>query len=163
MNSNSLLKLDMRDNFNKLWFSYFEKTPWFNKDTLSHINEGIIQLHVGLKDFAARMTALTAGKERGFFVTAPTVDAIKKTFYVRDDEEIIPAVNQESLNKLIDSMKAASGKKIYFIFVGGAYAVVRFELMKAGFVEGRDFIDATNFLSELQGVPLNTYSFVKLL
>ena len=163
MNSNSLLKLDMRDNFNRLWFSYFEKTPWFNKDTLAHINEGIVQLHVNLKDFAARITALMAGKERGFFVIAPSVDAIKKTFYVRDNEEIIPAVNQESFMQLINSMKEAGGKKMYFIFAGAAYGGVRVELTKAGFVEGRDFIDASNFLSELHGAPLDTNSFIKLL
>ena len=163
MNSNSLLRLDMRDNFNRLWFSYFEKTPWFNKDTLAHINEGIVQLHVNLKDFAARITALMAGKERGFFVIAPSVDAIKKTFYVRDNEEIIPAVNQESFMQLINSMKEAGGKKMYFIFAGAAYGGVRVELMKSGFVEGRDFIDASNFLSELHGAPLDTHSFIKLL
>ena len=157
------LKFDMRDNFNRLWFSYFEKTPWFNKETLAHINEGIVQLHVSLKVFAARMTALMSGKERGFFVIAPSVDAIKKTFYVRDNEEIIPAVNQESLKQLVGSMKAAGGKKVYFIYVGAAYGGVRFELMKAGFVENRDFIDISNFLSELHGAPLDTYPFVKLL
>lgn len=158
-----VLELNFNNKYNRLWFSYFEKTPWFNKDALAHLHEGIIQLHVGLKNFASQVTAVMSGKKRAFFVIAQNIEVMKKTLYIKDDEEIIPAVDQESLQLLINSMKNSGTQKVYFIFVGAAYEGVRFELTKAGFVEGKDFIDISNFLSEIHGVPLNTYYLVRSL
>ena len=158
------LKTHLNDPLNRLWFNYFEKTPFFNKEIIGRLDEGyrqiINQQNVGMKNFAVQLTALMAGKERAFFTTVQNINALKRFFFIREGEEIIPLENQESFNVLANSMKNSLGKKIFFIFFEG-YPHLRVALINAGFVEERDFINATMFLSDAKGVPLNTYELVK--
>ena len=156
------MSLDLSDRFSRLWFSYFEKTPWFNSEMITHIYEELLKLNVEQKNFSTQISALMSGKSRAFFTPAPNVDGMKKIFYIRDDEEIIPAVNQNSFIELVNSMKNSVGKKIYFILIGG-YENLRAELTRVGFVEGRDFVNAVIFLSNAHGVSLDTYNFIKAL
>ena len=102
-----------------------------------------------------------SGKERAFFVTPNNVDSIKKIFYVKDSEEIINAVSEESVRQMINSLKNSGGKKIFFILVN--YPLLRQILMQFGFVEGKDFLNAELFLSDAHGVPLDSHQFVKLM
>ncbi len=157
------LTLDMRDPFNRLWFNYFKKTLWFDEDVIAHFYEILIGFNVREKNFAVQVSALMSGKSRAFFVDPINIEFIKRVFYVQAGEEIIPAVNQESLAALKESMKAAEGSKLYFILISNGYEIVRAELMKEGFAEGKNFINATQFLSDAQGVPLYTPIFVKAL
>lgn len=160
---------DLGTNFSdmlfKLWFSYFEKTPWFDKEVIGRLDEGfrkIVNQNVaGMKNFAIQLSALLSGKERAFFTNVQNIDALKHTFFIRQDEEIIPLENQESFNVLANSMKNSLGKKIFFILFLEGYPQLRLSLINAGFVEGRDFINAAMFLSDANGVPLNTYELVK--
>lgn len=153
--------LDMRDPFNKLWFSYFEKTPWFSKETIGLMDIGIRQLDMNLKNIAVQLSVIMAGKERAFFATVPNIAPLKAIFFIRNDEEIIPFEKPESFNVLLNSMKNSFGKKLFFLMFPEAYPQLRASLMQAGFVEGRDFINAAMFLSEAHGVPLNTYELLK--
>ena len=144
--------------FNRLWIKYFVKTPWFNEETIGNIYTGVQGLHVGLKNFAVQVSAMMSGKTRAFFTFPQNVDATKKTFFIRDDEEIILADNPDSLQKLIDAMKLSGGKKVFFILVPGFPFQI---LIQAGFVYGRDFFNGLDFLSEAQGVPLNSYPLIQ--
>ena len=157
------LNLNMNDKFNRLWFSYFEKTTWFNADIIAHFYEEFVKFNVSQKNLAIQISALMSGKSRAFFTAAPNVDFIIKVFSVQEGEEIIPAVNQESLNVLKESMKASAGKKVYFILISNDYYSLRADLMKNGFVEGRDFVNAVQFLSDAHGVPLDTHNLLKAL
>ena len=77
------VQTDMSDNFNKLWFSYFEKTPWFNKDIIVHIDEEIKkivhQVGVQFQNLALQVSALISGKSRVFVTIGQNIDA-KKNF-----------------------------------------------------------------------------------
>ena len=154
------LQTDMHDNFNRLWFKYFVKTPYFNQDVLQHFDEGIRQLNINSRNFAANISAIMAGKQRSFFVNATNFDNIKKVFSVKDDEEIISAKGKQSLNELINLMRQANGTKVYFIVING-YDVICDKLKKAGFIEYKDFLDGRIFLSEIHGVPLDTHFLIK--
>ena len=158
----SILGLNIGDIFNRLWMKYFAKTPWFNEETIGHLYEGIRQLYVEQKNFATQISALVSGKTRAFFVQPNMVDAARQIFYVKPEEEIIAADSPESLQKLIDAMKKAGGAKVFFVLVGD-YLSIAHPLLQAGFVEGRDFLNAMLFLSDANGLPLNSYSLVKLL
>jgi len=149
---------DMNDPYNRLWMNYFVKTPWFNEETIGNLYAGVQGLHVGLKNFALQVSTIMSGKTRAFFVLPPNVDALKKIFSVHDDEEIILAENQESLQKLIDAMKLSAGKKVFFILVPGFTLQI---LIQAGFVYGRDFLNGFDFLSEAHGVPFDSYQLIK--
>ena len=130
------------DIFFRLWFSYFEKTPWFTKEIIGRMDEGFRKIinrrDSRFKDLALQLSALMSGKTRAFFADVSDIEPMKKIFYVRDDEEIIQFVNQKSFQILVDSMYNSRGKKIFFILFGD-YPQLRSALTDAGFVEGRDF------------------------
>ena len=149
------LNLDSDDKFNRMWFNYFKKTLWFNEDVIFNFYEEFTKRDAELKNFAVKISALMSGKSREFFVEAMNIEFTKRAFYVQEGEEIIPAVNQESVQALKETMRASAGSKVYFILIGNSYEIVRAELMKEGFVEGRDFINAVQFLSPIHGIPMN--------
>ena len=151
---------NMRDPFNRLWLKYFEKTPWFNAEAIWHLYDAIRQFQHELQSRAVWLSKVMAGKHRAFFTPTSNVAALKKIFSVDDSEEIIESTDDESLKKLIKSMKKHHGRKLYFI-VTSTFAQVREELKKAGFVEREDFVNGTVFASEINGVPMNSYSFIK--
>lgn len=151
------LQLDMRDPFNALWLEYFTKTPWFNAETLTKLFANFQQIHTRLKKSMTNLTIALNGKTRGFCATPNHVDELKKLFRVRDDEEFIVLENQKSLQKLVNAMKKSRGKKIFFIMAQGFPLNV---LAKAGFVFGADYLNALEFLSEEQGMAMNSYPMI---
>ena len=159
---NIILSSDMRDNFNRTWFKYFEKTPFFNKEVIAHLDAEFRKNNASAKRLAIKLSALITGKSRAFFTNASSVDFVKNVFLVKDDEEIIPLVNQESFQRLLASMSNSRGKKVFFILFW-RYEQLRAELTKLGFKEWQDFINGMQFLSDENGVPLNTYELVKIL
>ena len=151
-------KLDRNDTLNRLWMRYFMKTPWFDAETIGRLYAGFQNLHVGFKQLMINLSAAMSGKTRAFFVAPNNVDAFKKIFSIRNDEKIITADSQESLNKLLDAMKRARGKKIFFILLPNFPLQI---LTQAGFAQGKDFVNGLDFLSEAQGVPFNSYPLVQ--
>ena len=157
------LNLNLRNPFNRLWFKYFKKTLWFNEEVISHLNEELVKMNAALKNMALQTSMLMAGKSRAFFTDKRNLELLKKAFRVQEDEEIIPAVNMESVAALKESMKASAGSKLYFILIGNDYRFLRADLMNDGFAEGRDFVNAVQFLSAIHGAPYDTHDFVKAL
>jgi len=152
------LGLDLSFALNRLWLKYFMKTPWFDEDSIGRLYASFRQVQIGLKNSLINLSTVMVGKRREFFAAPKDVDAFKKIFSIRTDEKIIVAENQESLNKLLDAMKRARGKKLFFIMLP------RFPfkaLTDAGFAPGKDFVNGLDFLSEAQGVPLNSYELIK--
>ena len=150
--------ITMSNPFNRLWLKYFSKTPWFGAETVEHLYERFNQIHVGLKNSMIQISAAMSGKTRAFFTTPANLDALKKIFLVRDNEEIILAENQSSLQKLIDAMKKSRGKKIFFILLPNFPFQA---LIQAGFELGRDFLNGYDFLSAAHGMPLNSYPLIQ--
>ena len=155
------LQLNLQDKLNELWLKYFEKTSWFKGETIGHIYEGVRQMYVEQKDFAVKISATVAGKERAFFTAQDNIKFLKQIFYIQDNEEIIASNSQESVQKLIKSLNKSRGRKIFFILEN--YPAVHSILTQAGFVEGRDFLNAMLFLSDAHGVPFDSHSLIKLL
>lgn len=154
--------LNMNDPFNRLFMKYFIKTPWLNEDAIGHLYEGTRQIYIEQKNFATQISSIVSGKTRGFLIASPNTEIIKRIFYVKADEEYITATSPDSLQKMIQSLRDANGKKIFFI-LAQEHPLVRQVLMQEGFAEGRDFLNAIMFLSDAHGVPLNSYLPVKLL
>ena len=150
--------LGIRDDFYRLWMSYFIRTPFFDEDTVGRLYDGFRQIHVELKNSLAKISALMSGKTRAFFTLPHNVEATKEIFSVRDDEDIILAENQDSLQKLIDAMKLSQGKKLFFIMLPNFPFAA---LTQAGFVYGKDFVNGLEFLSEANGVPLDSYQLIQ--
>ena len=151
---------DLKDKFNKLWFKYFTKTDWFNVEIIGNISESVRNLYVEQKNFATAVSSIISGKTRAFFTTPENIENLKKVFYIRDDEEIIPYESPESLKKLAKSIKKSHGKK-FFLILSPDYVKIGAELQNAGFKEGKHFGNAADFLSDAHGFPLNTYFLVQ--
>ena len=151
------LKLDMNDSLSRLWMSYFIKTSWFDTDSIGRLYKGVQKIHVELKAAMVRLSALMSGKTRAFFALPQDIEMLKIFFTMRDDEEVILAETQQSLQELIDAMKRARGKKIFFIIIPNFPFNI---LIQAGFVYGEDFLNGIEFLSEANGVPFNSYSLI---
>mgnify|MGYP007056177823 CR=1 FL=1 len=154
--------MDLSDNFNKLWFKYFTKTPWFNAEAVKHVFEIARQIYVEQKSFAMYVSAMMSGKTRAFYVSPQMFEGVKNIFGVQRDEEIILADSQESIKKLLKSLKKSKHKKVFFIMLESPQIlqVVGAELLNAGFKENQDFINATNFLSDIHGVPFNSFALI---
>ena len=149
--------LDSSDPLNRLWLKYFVKTPFFDEETISRLFTGVQKMHIDLKRSLVNLSAMMSGKTRAFFIEPVNVEAFKQIFFIRDDEEIILAENQASLQKLLDAMNASRGKKIFFFLVRFPFD----QLVKLGFAFGRDFLDGLEFLSEVHGMPFHPYPLVK--
>ena len=152
----------MQDPFNRLWFKYFEKTPWFNAESIGHIYDGVRQIQHELQSRAIFMSKVMAGRQRAFFVPPNNLEPMKKVFGVDANEEVILAIGAESFKQLVDSMKKSNGSKLYFI-ITAQFPGVQAALTRAGFKDGKDFLNGLMFLSEAHGVPMNSYSLIKAL
>ena len=148
------LQLNMNDSFNALWIKYFAKTPWFDAAVLGRLYDGFRQINNKSKKSMINLSAILSGKTRVFCSVPAYVDEVKKIFHVHDDEAVIPLENQASLQKLIEVMKQSQGKKILFVVMQGFPFNV---LTGAGLVYGKDFLNGFEFLSEEQGILMNTY------
>ena len=95
-----------------------------------------------------------AGKTRSFCTTPNYADELKKIFSIRDDEELILLENQASYQALFNAMNNSRGKKVFFILAQGFPFNA---LSKADFTFGKDFLNAMEFLSEEQGMSMNSY------
>ncbi len=151
------LQLDTNDEFNALWLEFFTKTPWFDAATLAKLFEGFQQIHMRLKKSMTNLSIAMNGKTRGFCATPAYVDELKKLFRVRDDEEFITLENQAAFQKLVASMKNSRGKKIFFIMAQGFNLNL---LARAGLTFGADYLNAMEFLSEEQGMAMNSYPLI---
>ena len=152
------LILDLSDPFNRLWMRHFIRTPWFDEDSIGRLCAGFQKIQLGLKGSMIKLTALMSGKTRGFVVSKGDVDAIKKLFAVRADEEMLIVERDTSRQEIFERMNASLGKKIFFVFVPN-FPFVNFE--KLGFVYGRDFINGLDLLSGSQSLLVNSYLLLK--
>ena len=156
--ANGELQSDINDPFNRLWLEYFARTPWFDAETVGRLYTNVQQMHVGLKNYMIQISMAMSGKIRAFFTLPENIDALKEVFSVRNNEQIIRAESEESLNTLLKAMKKSRGKKIFFIMIPNFPFQV---LIDAGFKPGEDFLNGMDFLSEAQGVPLNSYPLIQ--
>ena len=152
--------LDMTDRFNRLWMDYFIRTPWFDADTIGRLYAGIQQLHVDLKASMIQVSVAVSGKTRAFVTLSQNLEATRQIFAVRADEEIILFESPDSLPKVIDAMNCGRSQKIFFVLLPGFPFNI---LTDAGFVHGRDFLNGMDFLSEANGVPLDSHVMLKKL
>ena len=153
------INLNQNDIFNRFWMEHFIKTPFFNAQAIGNLYEEFLKMRSDLKSLSLNLSAIMSGKLRAFFIDPAQVDSIKKAFSIRDDETIILAENEDSLQNLIDAMKISKGKCVFFImtefFLSKKFSFTI--LTKEGFVENRDFVRGWIYLD----LPLNSFLFIK--
>lgn len=157
------LSMDTSEDVNQLWFSYFIRTPWFSADSIGNLYKTFVTQYNSVKNLVATTSAIVSGKARAFFVEPNQINEMKKYFSICDDETIIPAENEDSIQNLIDAMKLSQGKTVFFILTD-KFLKKDFPFDKLteenGFVENKDFVKAWKYLSEDYKRQLNSISFI---
>ena len=166
---------DMSDPFNRLWLSYFIRTPWFSAESIGRLYTQFQQIRKESNNCTLNVSAAMSNKARAFFFEPKKANEMKKVFSIRDNEEIILAKNEESIEKLLKAMKKSAGKKVFFIitgsfllqdsvtqnFLGKKFPLKR--LTDAGFVKDKDFFKGWDFLYDKTGTPFNSYPLIQVL
>ena len=159
------LGLDMSDAHNRLWMSYFIKTPWFGADSIGRLFTAFRETCNDLGNYVSKVSSAMSNKKRAFFIEPKQVNSMKKFFSIRDDEEIIIADSEKALDKLLESMNESRGKKIFLVmtkdFMDKAFPFAR--LTKEGFVLNQDFLKGWELLSAANGEPFDSHPLVKTL
>ncbi len=153
------LDFDIKDPLNQLWFNYFTKTPWFSAETINNLYKGIDEFGNARRNLLIKFSAAISGKKRVFVIDNENdIDWIKKTYSVRDDEEIfIYNYDEGTLQKLIGQMHTSRDKKIFFIRVDRKLIKT---LDKAGLVEGKNFFDHYDLFSSKLFTLRDAYSLI---
>ena len=141
------LSLNLNDSFNRLWFNYFTKTPWFNISVISNFCKNVNNFREQRRNILINLSVAISGKTRAFVVDEnEDVNWLEKTYSIRDEEDIVIVDKDEedSLHKLIEFMNADRAKKIFFIKVSNTFID---SLKAAGFVEGKDFFNHYDLFS----------------
>ena len=130
------LGLDIGDPFNRLWWSYFIKTPWFGVDTIDKILKGTQD---------SILISVPDNKERVFVVDEEHSCQIEKNFSVRYEEKVIivDPKNKDDLKQLTGLIESGRGNKVFLIGIPNIVST----LDKIGFCEGIDFFNIFAFYS----------------
>lgn len=145
------LGLDISDPFNRLWWSYFIKTPWFDVDTMYKILKSA-------QDSMLKSSDVPPGKARIFIVDEAHAYQIEKNFFVQDEEEVIvvDTKSEENLQRLTDLMESLRDKKVFFIGIPN----INSSLREMRFVEGKDFFNVCGFYSPIWANRTNNYNLI---
>ena len=149
--------LDAKDPFNRLWLEYFSRTPWFDVLTIGRLFDECQRQIDDFKGQLLNLSALLPRRKRVFYVPRQNLQALAIFFDVQGDEEIILSDEQGALETLFIAMKEFRGQKVFFIMEQYSKGLLEL-LTRAGFTPNEDFFDGFGFLSQVQGVPFNSYA-----
>ena len=157
------INFDIQNNHHQLYWKYFAQTPFFNSETLFNFYNGVNKIYSERQNLLIKISALMSGKIRAFFTDLQNIEQIVNIFAVQDGEEIFILTSNESVQNLLNEMQAARGKKIFFFLMiqSGNYEQLKNLLNQFGFIEGQDFFNGTDFLSQAHGVPFNAWEIIK--
>ena len=155
-------RLDMNEPFNRLWMSYFIKSPWFDVDAVGKLCEGFKKSSGVQQTPPLAFIKVMPGKMRAFFVEPAKLNSVKSLFDIKDFEQVILAENEASIEKLIDTMKTYAGACVFFImtekFLDKNFPFER--LIKEGFVEDKDFFKGWTFTTDTRVKATDDYSLI---
>lgn len=130
--ANNSLGLDMNNEFNRLYFRYFVKTPWFDEAFLGNFANNIEVLRLDLVWLCNRC----AGKRRIFIGPAFRQQSIMDFFEMGKDEVFIKL--EEIKEQELDFKR--SKDVILVVLSKHDYVDIRRALLEFGLVEDVDFI-----------------------
>ena len=144
---------DFKSEFNRLWFSYFIKTPFFNLDLVSNMWNGFEWIiNDTYKRVSNRMNRwqrickLSANHLRAFYCKPEEVDKIRELFGNDPRDLFFNSSNPKSLDVLIQDIKDFPDKRIYLLNVDDA----TFKEMHAKLVnKGSDFFNIRQLFEDL--------------
>lgn len=132
------LQINLDEPFNRLWWSHFVKTPWFDSSVFNNLYNGIQRFNKSRRFLLEKFSAIMSGKTRVIVVSATSnISWLEENYNIQVDDEFFICNSENFLQELIDKMNAERDKKIFFIRQGGLIEALK----DAGFVEGKDFLN----------------------
>ena len=155
------LNFNTHDNFNKLWMEYFFKTDWFDTEVMYRIYEGVQELNNQSQNKLLNLSAVLSNRRRFFYAELETFEGLKNLFKIDRSEEIIDGTKPDAVKILLKKMNEFRDTG-YFILLVHDFNALKKILAEEKFVEGKNFVDATEFLSTEHGkIPLDTYFLIR--
>ena len=147
----------MDDFLNRLWMDYFIKSPWFDTEAIGRFYE---TARAESQKAMINLSAAMSGKIRAFMTTEENLETLVEKFSVKEYEEIILVRVETPVQKIIDAINISRNEKFFFIM----FPNFPFNILKeVGLVEGKDFLNAYDFLLQEEIMPFKSYPLVKAL
>lgn len=135
---NHAIGLNMEDDFNRLYFKYFVKTPWCDENFIGNLAKKIEEVNYEYLNFAN----ICAGKRRIAIGLANAREVISDMVHLNGDDMYIPFEDMDNVR-----LDYSRDKEIFVIFLnGGDYAIVRERLIDFGLTEGIHYFDMFSIL-----------------
>ena len=135
---NHSMDSDMEDDFNRLYFSYFAKTPWCDEVFLGNLAKKI----EGVNNIYLNFANKCAGRRRIAVGRAAAEGTIAGQFDLRENDLYVPFEKLENFK--IDFKKS---KDLFLIFLMGQdYDGVKDRLIALGLEENKNFFDMFSLL-----------------
>lgn len=140
------IELKLNDEFNRLFMEYFSRTPWFNVEILGRIGENFRRGNDEYALIIQRLIKSCVEQRRTFFVGEKNVPAIKNLFSISENEPIIFANDENSVDNLVEKMR----ENRFAIICRRNYNQIKRKLLNLGFREFVDFVNGMSFMTREQ-------------
>lgn len=141
------------DVFNREWFRYFIKTPWFDEDTLLNIFAITPSHDNQRRDFFRGIFNASRGKRSVFFGDAGSETAVRALYNMSPFERYIAinyVENRIDGDALVQGLQNLAPDEIG-VLCFGHYSAIRGALAARNLKENIDYIDGTAFLPTANG------------
>ena len=136
------LETKFDDDFNKIWFKYFCRTPFCTPETLLDLVESVQYSIMQTNSLWNRVVNLSTTRFRGFFVYPKDAGKIVELIGKNDADIGLNASFPNAIDNLISVMEENRDNIIFFINISDTvYPNLREKLICRGFKEYTDFIN----------------------
>lgn len=142
---NNCIGFDMSDPYNRLFFSYFSQTPWYNESFIWKFFSRLNGKYEGQKYILFRLANICAGKRRIAVSVENAKEAIIKLMELKSGERCCAIEDVDSL--LINFDK---NKDVFVLFLSGEeYYGLKEKLEGVGLVENINFVYGMVFFDNI--------------
>ncbi|MBR1420081.1 MAG: glycosyltransferase family 8 protein [Selenomonadaceae bacterium] len=135
-------KSEMIDAFNRLWFSYYCRTPFCTSEALLNMTDASQRTIQKEKNLWKRIANLSTIRSRGFFVYPKDAEKIVNLIGKSDGDIGLNAEFPNAIENLVENMESRRGEVMFFIYVPETdYPQIRQTLIRHKFKENIDFFD----------------------
>ena len=148
------LDIHLDDVYNRLWFSYFIKTPFFSMDCFDHIAKSydtytnyLFKRFGSTMDTFRSLLTLMTSRKRCFISERSHLDTLKKFFDVQPSETVFNALSNNIADAIISKITSENIRYIIFIMTREeVYFSIRHRFLAAGLKENIDFVNCYDLI-----------------
>ncbi|MBR1420079.1 MAG: hypothetical protein IJ575_03340 [Selenomonadaceae bacterium] len=134
--------INFKDDFNRLWFSYFLRTPFYSNDVIMELFDTSQDLNRHVAHLWKKIANLSLTRRRGFFIYPKDMERVVNFIGKNDGDIGLNAAFPDAIDNLVNEMKSQRGNMIFFINVdSNEFSNIRDSLVKHGFKENEDFFN----------------------